>query len=118
MHELPITQEIIRIACEEATKVHAKAIKEINLVVGDMSGMIDDSIRFYFDTLAKGTLAQGSVINILRKSVIVRCSSCEYTFSPSGDMLNWECPQCHQWAVQILQGQEFLVDSIEVEDEG
>ena len=115
MHELPVTQEIIRLSCEEANKLQAKHIKEIVLVIGDLSGFLDDSIQFYFDTLTSDTLAEGSSLKITRLPMLVRCYNCQCEFCPKEDMLNWECPECHKWNVEVIQGKEFYIDSIEVE---
>ena len=115
MHELPITQEVVRIACEEAAKAGAKRIKEINLVVGEMSGVVDDSVKFYFNLLTENTMAAGAQLNFRRLPMLVRCVECNHEFHPDGDSYNWECPQCHQWLVNIIQGKEFYIDNLEVE---
>ena len=49
MHELAITEEILRIAIEHAERAQAKRVTDINLVVGELSSVVDDSVQFYFD---------------------------------------------------------------------
>lgn len=115
MHELSVTQEVIRISCEEAAKAGLKQIKEISLVIGDMSGVVDDSVQFYFDTLTKGTPAEGACLKFTRLPMLVCCQNCNYRFHPQNDMLDWECPKCHKWSVEVIQGKEFYIDNIEAE---
>jgi hydrogenase nickel incorporation protein HypA/HybF len=113
MHELPVTQGMLSIALEHAEKAHATRITDINLVIGELSGIVDDSVQFYFDFISKDTLAEGAVLHFERVPARYRCRQCEAIFSPSDR--NWVCPQCGEWMVEITAGREFYVESIEVE---
>jgi hydrogenase nickel incorporation protein HypA/HybF len=113
MHELPVTQGMLSIALEHATKAGASKITGINLVIGEMSGIVDDSVQFYFDFISKDTLAEGAVLHFERIPTRFHCHSCETEFSPAQG--EWICPQCGEWTVDIIAGREFYVDSIEVE---
>ena len=59
MHELSITQSIMDVVLVEAEKAGAKEVKKINLVIGEMSGIVEQSVQFYFDFLNKETVAEG-----------------------------------------------------------
>ena len=48
MHEGPVTEEIIRIACEAAAAQQGR-VTAISLVVGEDSGFIGESIQMYFN---------------------------------------------------------------------
>ena len=113
MHELSVTQGILDIALEKAKETQATRITGINLVVGEMSSIIDDCVQFYFDFLSRDSIASGAILSFTRIPMQVRCRSCGLTFSP--DKLPWNCPQCDQWDAEIVAGQEFYIDSIEVE---
>jgi len=43
----------------------------------------------------------------------VRCRNCGLSFFPDKSL--WSCPQCDKWDVEIIAGNEFYIDSIEVE---
>jgi len=113
MHELSITQNIIDIATEHATHAGAQRITTINLVIGELTGLVDDSIQFYFDMLSPGTLAAGANLLIQRIPIRVRCRSCNQEFEPSE--VNWACPHCAAIGGDVLHGREFRVESIEIE---
>ena len=51
MHEYSITQQIVKIAEDNARSHGASKIERISLVVGELSGFIGESIQMYFDIL-------------------------------------------------------------------
>jgi hydrogenase nickel incorporation protein HypA/HybF len=116
MHELSITQELLDLALSEAKKVSAAKIGKINLVIGEMSGVVDESVRFYFDFLSKDTIAQGAMLNIKRVSKQARCRDCGKEFEL--EEFNWVCPNCKGNLLEITAGSELFLESIEVEQDG
>lgn len=113
MHELAVTQSILDIVTEHARRAQARRILRIHLVVGDLSGFVDDSIQFYFDMLSPGTLAEGAKLSIERVPARVHCRKCGHDFAPRD--FNWICPHCAAVGGDVIAGQEFRVESIEVE---
>lgn len=113
MHEMAITQEVLKLTLDEAHKADAQTVKQINLVIGDLSSIIDDSVQFYFDFLSQETIARGAKLIFRRIPLQVRCRRCMYVFTPKTDL--WQCPKCQQHDVDIVSGKEFYLDSIEVE---
>jgi len=113
MHELSITQSILSIALEKAKTVPASKITKINLTIGELSGIVDDCVEFYFDLLSKDTIAAEASLSFNRPPTRLRCRNCATTFSP--DNLNWACPDCREQKIEIISGRECHVESIEVE---
>jgi hydrogenase nickel incorporation protein HypA/HybF len=113
MHELAVTQGMLSIALEHAARAGAKRIMCINLAIGEMSGIVDDSVQFYFDFVSRDTPAEGASLNFERVPARFRCRACQTDFSPGKQQ--WTCPQCGELSLEILAGREFYVDSIEVE---
>ena len=113
MHELSITQQVLDIALERANAAGGTRVTRINLVIGDMASIIDDCVQFYFDFLSQDSIAQGAVLSFKRIPMQVRCRHCGNTFTPDGAA--WSCPQCQQWDVEIVAGNEFFLESLEVE---
>jgi len=115
MHELPATQGMLQIALETASSVGADRIREIHLVIGDLSSMVDDSVQFYFDLMAQGTAAAGAKLVFHREAAVLRCSACSLQEDVRAP-LPPACPRCGDLRVRVDGGQEFRVDSIEVDD--
>ncbi len=114
MHELAVTQSILDIALRHAEQAGAQSIEAINLVIGDLTGFVDDSIQFYFEFLSQDTIAQGATLHFERVPARVRCPQCGAEYIPSNTRL-WTCPECDALGGEIIAGREFSVTSIEVD---
>jgi len=112
MHELAITEEILRITVEHAEKAQAQRVTDIHLVIGDLSSVIDDSVQFYFDFSSPGTVAEGAELHFRRVPTRLHCRQCEEEFEPDGR--DWHCPNCQALGGDVVQGREFYLESIEV----
>jgi hydrogenase nickel incorporation protein HypA/HybF len=114
MHELAVTQSILDIAVRHAERARARRILAVNLVIGDLTGFVDDSIQFYFDFLSRDTIAQDAQLNIERVAARVRCHVCGAAYVPPDSRL-WTCPECDALGGEVIGGKEFSVASIEIE---
>jgi hydrogenase nickel incorporation protein HypA/HybF len=113
MHELPVTEHIIRIAKEEAEKHNASKVKEIRIKVGELSGLIPDCMQFYFDIASEGTIVHGAFLRIEKVPITIRCNDCGHQEELPSRRFN--CSKCESFNVKIIGGNEFLIDSLEVE---
>lgn len=114
MHELTVTQSILEIGLRHAGRAGARRILAIHLVIGDLTGFVDDSIQFYFDFLSRNTLAEGARLRFERIAPRIRCRACETEYAPPDSRL-WACPICGTLGGEIVAGREFSVASIEIE---
>jgi len=113
MHELAITQSMLDLALKYAERAGAQRITRINLVVGEISGIVDESVQFYFDIMSRDTLAEGAQLSFKRRPARFRCSACGREFSLRDG--NWICPACQGLGGEVISGREFYMESIEVE---
>ncbi len=113
MHELSVTQGMLDIVLKKAKEARASRITGINLVIGEMSSIVDDGVQFYFDFLSRDSIASGATLSFTRIPIQVRCRNCGLSFAPDKSL--WSCPQCSEWDVEVIAGREFYIDSIEVE---
>ena len=113
MHELAVTQSILDISLRHAKEAGAKQITGINLVIGEFASIVDDSVQFYWDFLTDGTIAQGAQLRFERVHGEMTCTNCKHSFHPND--IDFVCPNCESRFVQITKGDEFRVDSIDVE---
>ena len=116
MHELPVTESILEIALRHAEAAGATKVSDIHLIIGQLSSIVDDSVQFYWDIVSDGTIAKGAKLHFRRIPAQMLCRECELEYSPAeGSLL---CPNCGGVDVQILSGDEFRVEAIEIDTEG
>jgi hydrogenase nickel incorporation protein HypA/HybF len=117
VHELPATEGILATALETAAEAGAEQVLAIDLVIGDLSSIVDDSVQFYFDILSRDTIADGATLRFRRVPGEALCFGCghRYTVRPP---LDPACPACHAYAVRVSGGDDFFIESIEVSDAG
>jgi hydrogenase nickel incorporation protein HypA/HybF len=113
MHELPISQSILDISLRHAQQAGATRITDLYLVIGKLSYVVDDSIQFYWEMIAKDTMAEGARLHFRRIPVEFLCLDCSNRYVPDDETL--ACPHCQSTRVKVASGDEFRLESIEVE---
>lgn len=116
MHELSVTQSLLDVVLEAAEQAGGVRIQAIDLVVGDFSSIVDESVQFYFDMLSRGTLAEAAELRFRREQASAQCHECGKEFAVVVPLMPL-CPYCESSRLYITGGRAFYVDSIEVEDE-
>ncbi len=116
MHELAVTRSILEIVLRHARQAGAPRVVEIQLVIGQLSSIVDDSVSFYWDMVAQGTPAEKARLNFRRVPARFRCQDCGEEFAPQSE--TWACPACASQQVRVIAGDEFSVESIEVDSDG
>lgn len=113
MHELSVTESILEIACSYANKARASRVTQVNLVIGRLSSIVDDSVQFYWDPIAEGTICSGSKLSFNRMPAILHCTVCDKDYQIEEELT--PCPTCGGYQTTIVSGEEFFVDNIEIE---
>jgi hydrogenase nickel incorporation protein HypA/HybF len=116
MHELPITESILKIVLRHAETNNVRQVMAIHLQVGKLSDLEDEWIQRYFDYLSKGTVAEGAKLKIERMPIMVQCSACSNSYEAEaaklGDLV---CPVCGEKGGTLLSGREYYIKEMEVQ---
>ena len=113
MHELSITQSLLEIALRHAERASAQRITRLNLVIGELTSIVDDSVQFYWDIVSRDTIAEGAELHFERVPGILRCLGCGHSFPLDGR--SYACPVCGENQVVPVGGDDFRLESIEVD---
>jgi hydrogenase nickel incorporation protein HypA/HybF len=89
-------------------------VTAVTLVIGDLTSIVDDSVAFYFDIMTKGTLLEGAVLLFKRIAPEFVCTTCGHVIT--GRSIGIRCPDCGGKSIVADKGQEFYIESIEVDD--
>ncbi len=113
MHEMSVTMSLLDLVLGEAAKAGASKIVGVNVVLGQMTGIIDHYVQANFELLSQNTPAEGAALTFRNMPRQARCRNCAHVFQPSD--LAWSCPRCQSLEIEITGGNELYVESIEVE---
>ncbi|RLI35792.1 hydrogenase maturation nickel metallochaperone HypA [Candidatus Bathyarchaeota archaeon] len=122
MHEFSAASQLVDLVLAEAEKRKAKRVVEVNLIIGRLSFLNPEQVKFAYEILSKDTLLEGSKLNVQEKPPLVECPKCGYKggievkddpyFHLGIPLLR--CPKCGG-EVKIVEGREFIVKSIKIE---
>jgi hydrogenase nickel incorporation protein HypA/HybF len=112
MHELSIVMSIIEIATQKTKKANALAVEEIELDIGELSGIELQSFDFAWQQGIKDSLLSKAkrIINHIPGEGL--CMGCDTRF-PMHQLFD-ACPVCGQHFVAVRKGKELRVKSLVV----
>ena len=115
MHEMSIAQSILEVVQEHAGK-NEHRVRIIRLRIGEMAGVVPESLRFCFEVASEGTRAQGAELLIDEIPIKCRCGHCDAEFSV--ERFIFLCPTCGTSDVELISGNELDVVELDVTEEG
>ena len=111
MHELPVVLDIVRVMDEEAKKRGFEKVTQIDLVIGELSSIIGESVQMYFEVVAENSVCAGALLTFEHRPAILKCKKCGREF-PHEKSFN--CPDCGGDAVLVKNtGREFYIRSFD-----
>ncbi len=113
MHELAVTQSLLKLAVEHAEAAKAKQVTDIYIEIGQLSSYVDESIQFYWELIAKGTIAEKAILHFHRVPMELECRECRTCFNPDG--VSFECPKCKSDRVVVISGDVFQMTGLDIE---
>jgi hydrogenase nickel incorporation protein HypA/HybF len=114
MHELAVTESILEIALRHANQSAASKITTVYLVIGELSSIIDDSVQFYWEMIARDTIAETARLVFRRTPISIRCQACGRS-GPPVSREDLACPACGSIQILIETGEEFTLEAIDIE---
>jgi hydrogenase nickel incorporation protein HypA/HybF len=110
MHELAIAEAVVRIACSHAGD---RRVTRVELKVGHLRQVVPDALAFAFALVADGTAAEGAELVMEEVPAAGRCRRCGSESELPAFPLT--CGACGSWDVNVIRGEELLVDALECE---
>jgi hydrogenase nickel incorporation protein HypA/HybF len=113
MHELSIAMSVIDIAKEYAVEENASSVAEIEIEVGDLSGVILEALEFAMGFAVKETILEKAICRYIKIPGRAKCKKCSHEFETEN--LHTPCPECGAYDQDIISGRELRVKSLIVD---
>jgi hydrogenase nickel incorporation protein HypA/HybF len=111
VHELSLSSAIIGTVAKHAA---GRRVAVVNLRVGRLRQVVPETLEFYFEFVARGTGCEGASLEQEVIEARLRCSPCATEWGI--DIPAFRCPTCGGSDVVVASGNEFEVESIEIEE--
>jgi len=116
MHELGLAQGILDLVRQHVSENDLPAVRAIRVRVGEMAGVVADSLEFCFSAILIGTPCAGAYLAIEPVPARACCRGCDAEFSLRTPV--FQCPSCGGTAVAMVSGGELQVVDVELEETG
>lgn len=110
MREFQSTQAILQKSLLQAGNTK---IKNIYLALGEIAELNPSLIQQHWNDLSKGTPAEQAQLHFRLIRAEVQCMACFGKYYPVDGKIH--CPNCGSYGAKVLSGEEFTLESIELE---
>ncbi len=112
MHELSVASAVLNTAVKHAGH---RTVSVVGLRVGGLRQVVPESLRFYFQIVARDTVCERGRLELEEIEPRLQCAACRAQWEPLVPV--FRCPECGSAEVTVLAGEELEVEYIEVETE-
>jgi len=113
MHEMSIAERVVQMLEEQALVQRYSRVKRVWLEIGPLAAVEPESLRFCFDAVTRGTLAEQAQLDIIELPGEARCQDCGAGV-PITQRYD-SCADCGSYRLQLTRGDELRIKELEVE---
>ncbi len=113
MHELSLCEGVLQALEESAKKQSFKRVRTVWLEIGELAGVEIEAMRFCFDAVMKGTLADQAKLEIIEMPGQAWCMKCAANVRVRQRFD--QCPKCGSYQLQVTEGDQMRIKELEVD---
>ncbi|MFI6846220.1 hydrogenase maturation nickel metallochaperone HypA [Kitasatospora sp. NBC_00085] len=115
MHEMSIAAAVVGQVEEAALAAGATTVRSVLLQVGQLAGVVPDSLDFCFGLACEGTVLAGCELVVEPVAARARCVPCtdEWLVGMPPELC---CPVCGTATAELLAGRELQIVSVRWDD--
>ena len=117
MHELSIVSSVVESVTESVAAYPGARVLEVRLRVGALASVVVDSLEFCWGIATEGTELEGARLVVRTLPVIIWCEPCGKASELDG-VQSFRCPNCGEGSMDLRQGRELEIESIEIDEAG
>ncbi len=104
---------VLQLVEDAAREQRFQRVKTVFLEIGELAAVEPEAMRFCFDAVMSGTLADGALLKVIEVAGEGLCFNCNQTVRLAARYD--PCPACGGFPVQATGGTEMRVKELEVE---
>jgi len=113
MHEMSLAEGIVQLVEDAVQADGCGRVKAVWLEIGQLAAVEKEALRFCFDAVTRGSIAEGARLEIVETAGQGWCMKCEGNVAVTA--LYDPCPVCGSYQIQVTGGNEMRVKELEVE---
>jgi hydrogenase nickel incorporation protein HypA/HybF len=113
MHEIRIAEDLTGIILEVAQKEKLSRVTIVNISFGQLIQIVPDIFEFAFRETVRDTIVRDAIVNLEIIPIKMKCRICRNEFRINENVFT--CHKCGSTELDILEGKELFVKSIEGE---
>ncbi|MDD5275139.1 MAG: hydrogenase maturation nickel metallochaperone HypA [Methylovulum sp.] len=113
MHEMSLCESILQVLEEQAHTQQYRKVKTVWLEIGALSGVEVEALRFSFDVVTQGSIAEQATLEIIEVPGQAWCLPCACNVAVQ--QLYDLCPHCGSHQLQVNSGDQMRIKELEVE---
>lgn len=113
MHEMAICESIVQVLEQQAAAQSYARVKTVWLEIGPLAGIELEALRFSFDAVTRGTLADRAKLEIVKTRGEAWCMQCAKSVAVAQRFD--ACPDCGSYQLQVTGGEELRIKELEVD---
>jgi hydrogenase nickel incorporation protein HypA/HybF len=110
MHEISLLENILEILQSNARSQGYSQVKKVSLEIGQLSCVEAEALRFGFDVVMKGTLAENAQLEIHQQPSVGTCEQCQQTMAI--ETFHDPCCHCGSFRVTVIRGSELKIKDL------
>ena len=112
MHELSLSNGMLEIIEKQAAEAEFGRVLVVRLEVGSLSCVERDALAFCFDSVTRGSVAEGARLDILPVPGAAWCWDCEDVVSLA--RRGEACERCGGYRLRVRDGEQVRIVELEV----
>lgn len=113
MHEYSVVQSLLDLCQSNAEANGCTKVGKVVVKIGVMSGIEPDLLATAFDTFKENTLCHNATFEMVNQNLVIQCKECG--IQSTLDDKNYKCPQCNSFELDVIDGEDAYLMSLEME---
>jgi len=113
MHEVSLAEGVLNVIEDYQRKEGFASVRRVRLEIGRMADVEIKALRFCFESVARGRVADGATLEIVEVPGQGWCVACRRAV-PMQARFDC-CPECGNFPLQVSAGTEMRVCELEVD---